>query len=92
MAVSFRVDALFSNPKFVVECDRPCRGDGIEFSAHGNSSYSGGYPFTATENPRVLIVTSGSLQLLAPDVTVSIGLRSNDDTPLTSINVKAYVQ
>jgi hypothetical protein len=92
LSVSFRVDAPFQNPMFEIHCDHPCVGSSLMFYSNGSGGFSGSYPFLETNDPRVLVVQSGSLTFLTPGVSVNISLRSRDNDPITSATATAYAQ
>jgi hypothetical protein len=95
LSLSFRVATQFSNPMFEVHCDRPCIATSIFFSSNGVSVSTGGLAnpsLFSTDDPRVVRFGSGMRQLLTPDVTVVLTIRSQDDKAISHATVEPFVQ
>lgn len=91
-SVTFHVDAAFSNPKFTVFCDHPCLPDEIDINnTFGyTTSKSSNNPTTFTTNdPSIVKFGTGEINSVAPEITMTIKVRSRDSSPINSVRVKA---
>ncbi len=92
LKLTFRVDALFLNPMFLVRCDHPCLGSRLMFLVNGSGGYSGTPPFSQTQNPNEVLVNSGMTKMIDQNTTVIITVRSRDETPINSATVEGFIQ
>jgi len=84
--LTFSVNETFTNPMFMVVCDRPCLATDIKARSMAFS------PRTfSTSSPNVVVAAIGSSTPLTPGQLVFLRIRSIDDRDVSVISVKGYV-
>lgn len=90
LKLSFRIDAPFTDAKFLVRCDHPCIGQQTNFNV-GDREGTGGGNLATNSSPKSVIFTSGTFTYLPKGTAVELTVRSQDTKPITA-TVEGYVQ
>ena len=87
LEVKFTIDRVFSNPMFMVRCDRPCFATDISTSADGLFT-----PHSYTTNdPKVAVAGLGGITTLLPNTSITVKLHSADQEKISIVDVQAYI-